>query len=282
MLEGPSAPRSTPPTISTPTRANAATSATSAISSAFTNTPATRVTLTKPSASSANSAPSSPLATSSTKAASRSTPTRPLLMTTRAATKPAMPNPISSATPSPACPNSSLWPGRAGPQGNRPLRRRFPAASVDPSGGWRYPHPRSMLVILGQAIEHAWQLTQHPGDGARPQMARRHRDRPPRHILGRQTHRVDPGGLKAGNQHRQGQGPHRNVSTVPKTRRPRRQPRLPRGPARIRRRPPGGFVYFREVLAYYLQHRDGARLLAPPGPDEPLGLMLARSPQKKQ
>ncbi len=34
----------------------------------------------------------------------------------------------------------------------------FMAASQDPAGGWRYPHPRSSSLILDQAIEHAWQL----------------------------------------------------------------------------------------------------------------------------
>src|SRR5207247_7623534 len=32
----------------------------------------------------------------------------------------------------------------------------FMAASQDPVGGWRYPHPRSSSVIMSQAIEHAW------------------------------------------------------------------------------------------------------------------------------
>ena len=34
----------------------------------------------------------------------------------------------------------------------------FMAASQDPVGGWRYPHPRSTDLILDQAIEHAWQI----------------------------------------------------------------------------------------------------------------------------
>jgi hypothetical protein len=46
--------------------------------------------------------------------------------------------------------------------------------------------------------------------------------------------------------------------------------------------PPEGIVYFEEVLSFYLQHRPSARLLASPKPDEPLGLMLARSPEKKK
>jgi len=35
---------------------------------------------------------------------------------------------------------------------------RFMADAQDPVGGWRYPHPRSPHVILGQAIEHAAQI----------------------------------------------------------------------------------------------------------------------------
>lgn len=44
--------------------------------------------------------------------------------------------------------------------------------------------------------------------------------------------------------------------------------------------PPEGLVYFSEVLAYYLAHRPVERLLAEPGPDEPLGQVLARSPRR--
>jgi hypothetical protein len=40
--------------------------------------------------------------------------------------------------------------------------------------------------------------------------------------------------------------------------------------------PPEGIVYFEEVLGFYLRHRDRARLLAAPDPDEPLGRLLAR------
>jgi len=35
---------------------------------------------------------------------------------------------------------------------------KFIAESGDPVGGWRYPHPRSPLVFIGQGIEHAQQL----------------------------------------------------------------------------------------------------------------------------
>ncbi len=35
---------------------------------------------------------------------------------------------------------------------------RFLAESGDPVGGWRYPHPRSPLICIGQGIEHAHQL----------------------------------------------------------------------------------------------------------------------------
>ncbi len=35
---------------------------------------------------------------------------------------------------------------------------KFIAESGDPVGGWRYPHPRSPLIFIGQGIEHAYQL----------------------------------------------------------------------------------------------------------------------------
>jgi hypothetical protein len=41
--------------------------------------------------------------------------------------------------------------------------------------------------------------------------------------------------------------------------------------------PPEGIVYFPEVLAFYLKHRPATRLLAAPGPDEPLGQVLAHA-----
>lgn len=34
----------------------------------------------------------------------------------------------------------------------------FLAATVDPAGGWRYPHPRSTATLIGQGIEHAAQI----------------------------------------------------------------------------------------------------------------------------
>lgn len=34
----------------------------------------------------------------------------------------------------------------------------FLASSVDPAGGWRYPHPRSSATLMNQGIEHAAQL----------------------------------------------------------------------------------------------------------------------------
>ena len=36
----------------------------------------------------------------------------------------------------------------------------FLAESMDPAGGWRYPHPRSSGLTFSQAVEHAWHLTQ--------------------------------------------------------------------------------------------------------------------------
>ena len=160
----------------------------------------------------------------------------------------------------------------------------FLAATVDPVGGWRYPHPRSSGVIMGQGLEHAWHLTQAARAlGPEPKWldaielvlrARIHgwqstgkvfsglvgwemstgKVKDPKELYGLYQ---KPGDRDASRDYREG-----NVSF---------------GAA-----PPEGIVYFEEVLGYYLQHRPIARLLAEPKPDEPLGLVLARSPKKEK
>jgi hypothetical protein len=155
---------------------------------------------------------------------------------------------------------------------------------MDPSGGWRYPHPRSSSVILGQAIEHAWQLTQAARAlGPEPQWLDAIQTVLRARILGWQRTGLILGGLEGWET---STGKVKDRAEIYRlyrkpadrdTSRDYRDGRLGYGGA-----PPEGLVYFREVLAYYLQHRDSSRLLAPPKPDEPLGLMLARSPEKKQ
>jgi hypothetical protein len=154
----------------------------------------------------------------------------------------------------------------------------FMASSQDPVGGWRYPHPASSRVLLSQAIEHAWQITQAarllgPDDRYLDAIERVLRQR---YHGWRRTGRVLSG--LSGWETAAG-----GVTSAPD------MYKLYAKPAdRDRRRdytegecssgscPPEGLVYFPEVLAYYLEHRPESRLLAPPAADEPLGQLLKR------
>jgi hypothetical protein len=158
----------------------------------------------------------------------------------------------------------------------------FLASTVDPAGGWRYPHPDSSAVITSQGLEHAWQLTQAARAlGPEPRWLDAIEVVLRARILGWQrngmmlsgldgweisTHKIKdrkelydlyakPGDRDKARDYREG-----NVSC---------------GSA-----PPEGIVYFEEVLSYYLQHRSSARSLAEPKPDEPLGQVINRIPRK--
>lgn len=159
----------------------------------------------------------------------------------------------------------------------------FLAETVDPAGGWRYPHPRSSKVLISQGIEHAWQLTQ----------AARALGPEPKWLDAIETvlrARIQ-GWLKTGRilSHLEGW----EISTgrikdpkelyelyrKPSDRDPARdytEGRVSWGSA-----PPEGLVYFEDVLGFYLQHRPASRLLDPPRADEPLGQILARTPEER-
>lgn len=159
----------------------------------------------------------------------------------------------------------------------------FLAETVDPAGGWRYPHPRSSKLLISQGIEHAWQLTQ----------AARALGPEPKWLDAIETvlrARIQ-GWLRTGRilSHLEGW----EISTG-RVKEPKELYELYRKPAdrdptrdytegRVSwgSAPPEGLVYFEDVLAFYLQHRPASRLLAPPRADEPLGQILARSPEKQ-
>lgn len=153
----------------------------------------------------------------------------------------------------------------------------FMAESQDPAGGWRYPHPRSSGLILSQAVEHAWQIVQ--ADGLLgPQDT--HLDAVERVLRQRyhgwkQTGRIpagvrgwefvagtveDAAGLERRYRHPEDRDPARDYT----------EGRMTFGSS-----PPEGLVYFPGVLAFYLEHREASRLLAPPRDDEPLAKLLA-------
>jgi hypothetical protein len=160
----------------------------------------------------------------------------------------------------------------------------FLAGTVDPSGGWRYPHPRSSAVILGQALEHAWQLTQAARAlGPEPKWLDAIETVLRARILAWQRTGMILSGLEGWEastgkvkDRRELYGLYRKPADRDASR-DYRDGRVGYGSA-----PPEGIVYFDEVLSFYLQHRDSARLLAEPKPDEPLGLLLARSPEKRK
>jgi hypothetical protein len=160
----------------------------------------------------------------------------------------------------------------------------FLASTVDPVGGWRYPHPRSSGVIGGQALEHAWHLTQAARAlGPEPKWldaietvlrARIHGwQRTGEIFSGLGDWEMSTGKVK------DNQGLY-SLYQKPGDRDATRDYR--EGKVGFGSAPPEGIVYFEEVLGYYLQHRAVARLLAEPKPDEPLGLILARSPKKEK
>ena len=160
----------------------------------------------------------------------------------------------------------------------------FLAATCDPAGGWRYPHSRSSAVIVSQGLEHAWQLTQAARAlGPEPKWLDAIETVLRARILGWQRTGMILSGLE-GWEITTGKVKDRmklyELYHKPADRdasRDYREGRVSYGSA-----PPEGLVYFEEVLSYYLSHRSVARLLAEPKPDEPLGLLLARSPTKKK
>jgi len=159
----------------------------------------------------------------------------------------------------------------------------FLADNQDPLGGWRYPHPRSSWLLLGHAMEQAWQLAQ-ADRLLRPQ--EKHLDAIER-VLRQRLH----GWLKTGKVFNVLTGWEVATGKVKANTDLYQLYRKPtdRDPARdyAEGRPelgacaPEGLIYLPEVLAFYLQHRPAARLLAPPRAEEPLGKVLARIPESK-
>jgi hypothetical protein len=154
----------------------------------------------------------------------------------------------------------------------------FVADSQDPCGGWRYPHPRSSVVLLNQALEHAWQLVEAdsllaPQDKHLDAIERVLRQR---YHGWKQTGRI-PAGVTGWEFVT---GVLKNTAELnQRYRRPEdrdsmrdyREGRMTFGSS-----PPEGLVYFPGVLAFYLKHRPASRILALPRNDEPLGKLLAQ------
>lgn len=143
---------------------------------------------------------------------------------------------------------------------------QFLAASQDPVGGWRYPHPHSSRVIIDQGIEHAAQLCRaanaldERGENIEPLL-----DAIERTLQARVNGFVRSGTfLSALGAWETATGAVPEGKTIqdlykkPADRDPLRD--YTEGAIGVGGACPEGVVYFSEVLAYYLQHRNAARL----------------------
>lgn len=158
----------------------------------------------------------------------------------------------------------------------------FLAATVDPSGGWRYPHPRSSKSLPGQGLEHAWQLAQAARAlGPEPRWLDAIATVLRARILAFQRtglilNAIEGFEISTGKVKDSSELP--KLYATPSDRNAARDyddGRLSYGYA-----PPEGLVYFTDVLAYYLEHRPADSLLAPPPAGAPLELILRRSPTR--
>ncbi len=159
----------------------------------------------------------------------------------------------------------------------------FLATSQDPVGGWRYPHPRSTSLLMSQALEHAWQITQAAKLlGPEP----RYLDAIER-VLRQRIH----GWQRTGQIFAGLSGWEITTSKVKSNKELYDLYKKPsdrdatrdylEGAPGFGSAPPEGLVYFDEVLAFYLEHRPASRLLAEPKSDEPIGQVLKRVPRKQ-
>lgn len=142
----------------------------------------------------------------------------------------------------------------------------FLAASQDPTGGWRYPHPASSGVILSQAIEHAAQLARAAAAlEARGENIETLLDAIERTLQGRVACFMRTGSILAG---LAGWEKKAGVLADGKTiydlyRKPADRDKTrdyTEGEVAAGGSPPEGLVYYPEVLAFYLAHRPAERL----------------------
>lgn len=152
----------------------------------------------------------------------------------------------------------------------------YMASCQDPAGGWRYPHPRSSRMILSQAMEHAWQLVQAARllGPKQEYLDAMERVLQQRLWVWRQTGKF--AGNLVGWETAQGLLVHPldiyQRYEKPADRDPTRDYRD--GRLTLTSTSTEGLVYFPEVLRYYLEHRDAARLLTKPEAGSPLAQIL--------
>ena len=154
----------------------------------------------------------------------------------------------------------------------------FLAQSQDPLGGWRYPHPKSSRMIAGQAMEHAWQLTQASAlVGAKPEyldaIERTLRQRlwlwKKSGKIFRNLHgwEISTGRIK---QRQEIYGLYQRPADRDSSR------DYTEGRVELGVCSPEGLVYFPGVLRFYLQHRVASRLLSLPKKGSPLEQVVSR------
>lgn len=160
----------------------------------------------------------------------------------------------------------------------------FLASAQDPVGGWRYPHPCSSTVLIGQGIEHAMQLTR----AARALEARNERidgllDAIERVLQGRVNGFERTGAVLSGlSGWEESAGILKDGKKIgdlypdPESRDRTRD--YTEGAVSAGGAPPDGLVYVPEVLAFYLAHRPAERLLNANGE---LSSVLARTDDRR-
>lgn len=160
----------------------------------------------------------------------------------------------------------------------------FQADSIDPVGGWRYPHPRSTSCLVSQGMEHAWQL-------CRVMQSAPSVSNPPGKLLDA-VEKVLQNRilvfLRTGTLMSRLSGWEKSAGTVtdatglsnlyrhPEDRDPARD--YSEGEIDLGSSPPEGLVYFNECLRFYLRHRPGERLFQP---NEALAQVLERMEDRR-
>lgn len=160
----------------------------------------------------------------------------------------------------------------------------FLASTVDPSGGWRYPHPRSSGTIISQGMEHAAQIA-----NAAEVLEKRGEhisnllDAIETVLQARVTSYQRAGQILAGlSGWEQAEGLFKDGRTIydlykkPEDR--NRAKDYTEGAIGMGGAPPEGLVYFDWVLAFYLGHRPAERLFHA---NPRLAQVLARIPDAR-
>ncbi|MCC6491034.1 MAG: dienelactone hydrolase family protein [Candidatus Hydrogenedentes bacterium] len=160
----------------------------------------------------------------------------------------------------------------------------FLASSQDPVGGWRYPHPKSSGVIIGQGMEHAMQLVRSAKAlEARGENISNMLDAIERTLQGRiDGYRISgqvlsglTGWERSTNAIPEGKTIY-DLYTKPGDRDPSRD--YTEGAVSVGGSPPDGLAHFGEVLSFYLAHRPAERLFHR---NFALSSVLARVPDQR-